>query len=157
MIKKITFEEIKPYWQILWPFLDVEKQIPFMYLPECKYVSKAYRSVKSELLYDKIPSIFLGYAFNNEYIGVLNGYKTSNIHFRTRGLWVNEKYRKMGIATNLMRYLENFANESDCRFLWSIPRKTALGFYEKYGFKQTSKFIRKGNNCYALKRIYKRE
>ena len=151
MIKEISFDIIKLYWKILWP--DIEsKYLEKIYLPQCEFVSKEFISLDPNL----IPSIFLGYFVDNKLIGVLSGYKTSDIYFRTRGLWVNSSYRLMNVGTKLIQYIEQFALDVGCERLWTIPRKSAINFYLKNNFLQITDFIIYNNqNCYAIKTIEK--
>lgn len=154
MIKQISFNEIKLHWKYLWPDIDINKDIPHIYLPDCKYVSKLYRSVDVSSLEKILPNICIGYFVGEKIVGVLNGYQTSRPYFRTRGLWVYPEYRKMGVATTLMENIEDYALKVSSKILWTVPRKESIGFYQKYGFKRTTEFeLYGGNNCYAIKYI----
>lgn len=153
MIKEISFDEIKNYWKILWLDMDVDNKIEYVSMPSCEYVEPVFIKLGKVSPYS-IPSIFISYSLDNQIVGVLNGYKTSINYFRTRGLWVNPIYRKKGIATKLMNYIERFALNEGSKILWTIPRKTAINFYKNYGFEQMSDFtIYNGNNCFATKSI----
>ena len=153
MIQEISFEQIKLYWKILWPDLDVESEIKYVSVPSCPFISSIFVNLAKHSP-RSIPSIFIGYYIDSKIIGVLNGYKTSPHFFRTRGLWVADDYRRLGIATKLMRNVEEFAFECGCKELWTIPRKSAINFYKQYGFEQMTDFIiRDDNHCYATKLI----
>ena len=47
--------------------------------------------------------------------------------------------------------------EEQCTHIWSLPRKSALSVYEKYGFIKTSDFfderVEFGPNCYVKKEL----
>ena len=137
MIQEISFEQIKLYWKILWPDLDVESEIKYVSVPSCPFISSIFVNLAKHSP-RSIPSIFIGYYIDS----------------KTRGLWVADDYRRLGIATKLMRNVEEFAFECGCKELWTIPRKSAINFYKQYGFEQMTDFIiRDDNHCYATKLI----
>ena len=153
MIQEISFEKIKLYWKILWPNINVEDEIKYVSMPTCPYTTNIFIKL-GKTSPRSIPSIFIGYFIDSQIVGVLNGYKTSSYFFRTRGLWVNDNYRRLGIATKLMKEVEKFAFKCGCFELWTIPRKSAINFYKQYGFEQMTDFIiRDDNHCYATKII----
>jgi GNAT superfamily N-acetyltransferase len=156
MIKEISFDTIKLFWRVLWPDTDA-KYVGRIYLPKCPYVSDEYIQRHKENP-DLIPSVFLGYFIGDKIVGVLNGYPTSNIHYRTRGLWVNPSYRNRKIATKLIYYIEEIARENNYSVLWTLPRRSAIDFYKTLDFVQMTDFIvYNNNNCYAIKMIKRRD
>lgn len=157
MIKEISFEEIKPFWEKLWPDIDVYNDTEYVSLYECEYVEDIFFKLKRHSP-RSIPAMFLAYFLDDKIVGVVNGYKTATDFFRIRGLWVEEDFRDQNIATRLMTYIESYALSLNCTTLWTIPRKTALGFYKNYGFIQTTDFvIYDNNNCLAVKQIQRRD
>lgn len=109
-------------------------------------------------IYKLYQPIFYAYIENNMIVGVNSGHKTCDKSYRSRGLWVDEKYRNKGIAKKLLCFLDQQAKNQNCEYLWSIPRKTALSVYIRSGYTQTSSFFNKnmvyGPNCYVKKEIF---
>jgi GNAT superfamily N-acetyltransferase len=106
---------------------------------------------------EKNTPTFFGAYEDNKLVGVNSGFETGNLYYRSRGLYVDPYYRRQGIATSLLRSVEDQAIFQGCKILWSIPRKTALSAYTKAGFIRVSPFFDEamefGPNCYAVKNI----
>ena len=123
MIREITFSKIKLYWDA---YLWRER------LNEGIYVDQVnFEGPLEWVTYEVLEPKFIAYYDRNKIVGVESGYKTSDDYFRVRGLWVNKRYRGQGIATKLIQYFEDRA---DCKYIWSMPRESALPFYLVYGF-----------------------
>jgi GNAT superfamily N-acetyltransferase len=131
MIKKITFERIIPYWNILWKQYEGCKINKVNLDSQKNYVHRAYKYLNQEAIEKIIKPVYVGYFNDDEIIGVASGYETNIDWYRIRGLWVNEKYRRNGIATKIVKYLES---KSNTRYIWTVPRQTALKFYQSNGF-----------------------
>lgn len=71
-----------------------------------------------------------------EIVGVLSGHKTSSASFRSRGLWVHEKWRRRGLGEMLMLGLFDEARKQGCEKVWTMPRQTSWSFYEKMQFQK---------------------
>lgn len=147
MIKEIDFKIIKEIWQInLWP-------------------GRTNITALSNLRYKDIPNLlisqhhtakFFAYYLDNKIVGVNSGHPSSRIHYRSRGLWVDPKYRKQGIGTNLLIHTIEQAKKEGKFFCWSLPRKQSLNTYFSAGFEQTSDFFETETNefnCYVIKEI----
>ena len=87
------------------------------------------------------PATFLGAFIDNKLIGVNSGHRTTNEQYRSRGIWVDPDYRKKGVAQMLFLMTAHQAKVEGCEMLWSIPRKTALPAYTKYGFQTVGDYI----------------
>lgn len=153
MIKEITFELIREYWSIyLWPeYVQQGLRISRVNTTTQKdYFYKVLKHINQEQVEAWIKPTYIAYFFGAEIVGVESGYKTNTNYYRLRGLWVNESYRRQGIATEMIDYL---ANKSEERYLWTIPREKAVGFYKKYGFEITGKSAKTvyGQNYFAVK------
>jgi GNAT superfamily N-acetyltransferase len=98
------------------------------------------------------PSFFIA-LFENQIAGVISGHKTTEDHFRMRGICVLPEFRKKGISQILMKAIINEAKKNGCKLLWSTPRQGALRQYEKIGFIVRSDFTHEGflfgPNCYV--------
>jgi GNAT superfamily N-acetyltransferase len=77
---------------------------------------------------------FWGMYHDKELIGVISGMQTSEQHFRSRGIWVNENFRKLHVGSKLMNAVIEKSKELNCFILWSMPRCESWEFYEKNGF-----------------------
>lgn len=66
-------------------------------------------------------------------IGVISGFKAGQ-NFRSRGVWVDPKYRNQGIGRLLMNQNQIKAQDLNLKKIWTMPRKSTWSFYEKLGF-----------------------
>jgi predicted GNAT family acetyltransferase len=137
-IERLTFEQITSVWQNhLWP--DRESPIeshsamtwPFEGNPE-QYDMNVFN----------YPATFWGVYIDNKLVGVNSGHKTTDTQYRSRGIWVDPEYRKQGVAQNLFNMTEHRAILEKCNMIWSLPRKTALPAYTKFGFETVGDFIK---------------
>ena len=87
------------------------------------------------------PASFFGVSIDNKIIGVNSGHRTTHEHYRSRGLWVNPEHRRKGISQILFSAIRDQALSEGCRMIWSIPRKTALPAYTKFGFQTVGDYI----------------
>ena len=79
---------------------------------------------------------------DNKIVGVNSGHKTTSNHYRSRGIWVDESYRRKGISQALFNATKDQAQKEGCTMLWSIPRKIALPAYTKFGFETVGDFLK---------------
>lgn len=129
MITKITFEKIYQIWDnFLWPsrVSKIEPNSAMMYLGGYTLENMS-----------TVPSYF-GYFINNQLVGVNSGHKCSDNSYRSRGIFVFPEYRKLGIATQLLKETIKQGDLEKCSFVWSYPRKTGWKAYELAGFRLTS-------------------
>jgi GNAT superfamily N-acetyltransferase len=87
------------------------------------------------------PATFWGAYLDNKLVGVNSGHRTTDEQYRSRGIWVDPGYRKRGVAQSLFLLTAHQAKIEGCEMLWSIPRKTALPAYTKFGFETVGDFI----------------
>lgn len=150
-IREITFEEIKPYWNILWKnYVDEGYDISKVNIwTQKNYCYRILKHFNNEQLVDLLKPIYIAYFVDDDIVGVESGYKTNIDYYRIRGLWVDKSYRNKKIATELVKWFENKSKE---KYIWTIPRQTSLEFYLKLGFKITGtvKSIY-GENYFAVK------
>jgi len=148
-VKKTAFDVVLFYWKNkLW--LNRKSEIKPM--SGMQYLGGIDMSIYKKY----IPTFFIA-TINEKIIGVNSGHKTSNSSYRSRGIWVDPKYRNKGVSQQLFSAIKNNAIKEDCNNIWSIPRKGALPAYEKFGFTRTSEFTDKnmefGPNCYVLYKL----
>jgi len=84
---------------------------------------------------------FWGAYLDNKLVGVNSGHRTTDEQYRSRGIWVDPDYRKRGVAQMLFLMTAHQAKVEGCEMLWSIPRKTALPAYTKFGFETVGDYI----------------
>ena len=137
-IIRLSFEQITNVWQNhLWP--DRESPIeshsamtwPFEGNPE-QYDMNVFN----------YPATFWGVYIDNKLVGVNSGHQTAGTQYRSRGIWVHPEYRKQGIAQNLFNMTKHQAVLEKADMIWSLPRKTALPAYTKFGFQTVGDFIK---------------
>lgn len=137
-IIRLSFEQITNVWQThLWP--DRESPIeshsamtwPFEGNPQ-EYDMNVFN----------YPATFWGVYINNKLVGVNSGHKTTDTQYRSRGIWVDPEYRKQGIAQNLFNMTKHQAVLEKADMIWSLPRKTALPAYTKFGFQTVGDYIK---------------
>lgn len=129
MITKITFDEVLPIWNTyLWPNRQssIDPTSAMCYLG-------GYDLVNAQ----SYPTFF-AYMIDNEIAGVNSGHKTMNDGYRSRGLYVLEKFRGMGIGTRLLKATIEQAKIEDCNMCWSYPRKSSWKSYLNAGFELAS-------------------
>lgn len=129
-IERSNFSVVKKIWQEkLWP----ERISP---IEPISYINSQGK-IDVSLQLGK-PAFFV--ARESELIlGVISGYKTAKNEFRSRGIWVDEVYRKLGIGQQLMNQIILQAQSENCQCLWTMPRLSAQNFYLKLGFKEICK------------------
>ena len=137
---KISFEQICNVWKTeLWPerVSAIEPQSamtwPFEGTPE-QYDMNIF----------EYNPVFWGVYIDNKLVGVNSGHRTTDTQYRSRGIWVDPQYRKHGVAQMLFNMTEHQAKIEGCNMIWSIPRKSALPAYTKFGFETIGNFFDEG-------------
>lgn len=146
MILAISFEQIYDIWsKKLWPsrLSAIEKTSAMNYLGGYDILNLNYT-----------PSFFAYYT-NNQIAGVNSGHLCNNNGYRSRGLYVEEKYRGQGIGQQLLEHTINLAKEAKASYVWSYPRQTSWNTYEKAGFTLSSNWeiSEIGLNAYCVKEL----
>ncbi len=134
---KISFEDILPIWENkLWP--NRESAIEGVSAMTWPYEGNPEPIDMN--IFDYQPT-FYGVFMDNKLVGVNSGHRTTDTQYRSRGIWVDPDYRKRGVAQLLFVLTEHQARIEKCEMMWSIPRKTALTAYTKFGFTTVGDFI----------------
>ena len=134
---KISFEDILPIWENkLWP--NRESAIEGVSAMTWPYEGNPEPIDMN--IFDYQPT-FYGVFMDNKLLGVNSGHRTTDTQYRSRGIWVDPDYRKRGVAQLLFVLTEHQARIEKCEMMWSIPRKTALTAYTKFGFTTVGDFI----------------
>jgi GNAT superfamily N-acetyltransferase len=150
--RKISFDQILPIWQNeLWP--DRQSAIETHSAMTWPY-SWPEQEIDMEIFnYD---ATFFGVFSKQKLIGVNSGHKSSEVEYRSRGIWVDPAFRKTGVSQVLFDMTAEQALNEGCEMIWSIPRKTALKAYTKFGFMTVGDFFNTETsdaNIYVLKRL----
>ena len=148
IVLESDFETVAPFWHDkLWP--DRESPINAV-------SSMAYLGGYDMGIYKYDPVFFVAEQ-SKKIVGVISGFETAPGWFRSRGVWVDPEVAGRGYGRALMRSIEQAALDRRCTNLWTIPRQSAMPFYEKMGFRQTSDWfdvgVEYGPNAYALKTL----
>mgnify|MGYP002737869948 CR=1 FL=1 len=143
MIKEITFEQILPIWRdYLWPerTTDITATSAMSYMEGYDLVNMSY------------PPTFFAYYVNDVIAGVNSGHMCMNGRYRSRGLYVFDKFRGMGIGTKLLIATIDQARLEGANLCWSYPRDSSWSAYAKAGFELSSEFVldENGKNAYCV-------
>ena len=147
-LEEIKFNEILPYWRDrLWPdrISPIEPASSMLYLGGYDITIKYFNQ-----------PTFFAIKVDGLIVGVNSGHQTSDTDYRSRGIWVDPDFKMFGNGRRLIDAAEVEARRLGCNILWSCPRQSALSFYLRCGFKQTSEFDNEfefGPNCYAMKEL----
>lgn len=134
---KISFEDILPIWENkLWP----NRESAIEGISAMTWPYEGNPDPIDMKIFDYQPT-FYGVFMDNKLVGVNSGHRTTDTQYRSRGIWVDPDYRKKGIAQLLFVLTEHQARIEKCEMMWSIPRKTALAAYTKFGFTTVGDFI----------------
>lgn len=142
MMRLITFEQIYPIWaNHLWP--DRKSEIT---PNSAMCFLEGYDLVNMEMT-----PIFFAYLIDGEIAGVNSGHMCKDFKYRSRGLFVFEKFRGTGIGKALLLATIDQARQEDAKFCWSYPRETSWKTYESAGFFLVSEFKpdENGNNAFC--------
>lgn len=137
VIKRITFNEILPLWQSkLWP----DRQSAIEPVSAMTWPFEGDPQPINMSIFEYEPT-FWGAYVDNKLVGVNSGHRTNASQYRSRGIWVDPAYRMHGISQQLFTMTEHQAAVEKCEMVWSIPRKTALHAYTKFGFNTVGDFF----------------
>jgi GNAT superfamily N-acetyltransferase len=152
LTKRITFEEILPIWETkLWSDREsaIETHSAMVWLFSGELVARNPYDM-SIFNYD---AHFWGTFIDGNLVGVNSGHLTTNTEYRSRGIWVNPSFRGQGIAQQLLQMTKHCAVMAGAKMIWTMPRKTALSAYERFGFKTVGDFFKTEtaeSNIYAV-------
>ena len=134
---KISFDTILPIWQDkLWP----NRQSAIEPMSAMTWPFEGAPDPIDMNIFNYMPT-FWGVYIDDKLVGVNSGHRTDHTQYRSRGIWVDPDYRGRGIAQQLFTLTEHQALVEGSLLLWSIPRKTALPAYTKFGFETVGDYI----------------
>lgn len=145
MIKIVDWEEILDIWETeLWPNrispIEPTSAMKFLQGYDMKNMSQK-------------PSFF-AFIVDEKILGVNSGHMCMDKGYRSRGLWVDPKFRRQGIGQQLLHRTIEQAKIESARYVWSYPRKTSWSTYAKSGFELASNWgssETSDNNAYCIK------
>lgn len=142
-LERISFEQIESIWTTcLWP--DRESAIEThsaMTWPFNNGIDWCNPNPIDMNVFN-YTATFWGLYSDNKLVGVNSGHRTSDVQYRSRGIWVEPEHRGKGYADKLFAMTQHQAILEGCNMIWSIPRKTALNSYTKFGFKTVGGYIK---------------
>jgi GNAT superfamily N-acetyltransferase len=143
IVKEISFEEVKPLWNLLWPNRDLRP-----------LSSMTFPSGYNMAIYDRYKPTFFGAYIDEILVGVNSGFKSSQSHYRSRGLYTLPAYRGKGIGVSILTKTIDQARYENCEMIWTLPRKESFSVYKRAGFEQVTDWFSEGMdygiNCYAV-------
>jgi GNAT superfamily N-acetyltransferase len=145
-LEKISFHQILPIWDnYLWPnrISEITPTSAMCYLGGYDLVNM-----------DSIPTFF-AYMIDGEIAGVNGGHMCNDNEYRSRGLYVFEKFRGKGIGTALLKATIEQAVEEEAALCWSYPKDSSWNTYARAGFVLASEFeiSENGTNAYCMIRL----
>jgi GNAT superfamily N-acetyltransferase len=144
-IEKISFRQTYPIWdKYLWP--DRVSEIT---------PTSAMSFMGGYDLQNMTSPTFFAYMIDSEIAGVNSGHRTMNDGYRSRGLYVLEKFRGKGIGTALLKATIEQAVKEEASLCWSYPKDTSWNTYAKAGFTLVSDWesAENGTNAYCMIRL----
>jgi GNAT superfamily N-acetyltransferase len=89
-----------------------------------------------------LPSFF-GFIKDDMIVGVNSGHSCPKSNsYRSRGLWVDPRFRGQGIGQTLLRATIDQGRKEGRTIIWSYPRKRSWSTYAAVGFKLESDWKR---------------
>lgn len=141
-IKKITYDDILLIWTKYMPNMSLEPASAM----SCFYAQVLNKETDKleytdhyDLENQKFTPTFWGAFDNEKLIGVNSGHMTMDRLYRSRGLFVQEEYRKMGIGKKLLLKTISQAHHENAIGCWSYPKNTAWLAYARAGFQRTGR------------------
>ena len=125
----ITFDEIYPIWRDhLWPerSSDITPNSAMCFL-------EGYDLVNMETT-----PTFFSVMIDGEIAGVNSGHMCKDLQYRSRGLFVFEKFRGKNIGRDLLLATIDQARKESAVMCWSYPRKSSWKSYLAAGFELAS-------------------
>lgn len=121
----ISWEECLPLWKKLWR----HRLTPIEPVSHMKFLG-GYSQELGE-------PYFVGAFINSQLVGCNSFHRVDNT-IRSRGLYVEPEYRRMGIGYYLLNEVVHLAPRG---MVWSFPRESALPVYLKAGFACSNEYV----------------
>jgi GNAT superfamily N-acetyltransferase len=137
----LNWKQVKPIWDTeLWPGRDSEP------VTSMKYLGGYDLSLKHA------EPFFIGVVSGDRIVSVNSYVSTKRDTWRSRGLWVDPAFRRMGHARTMLEFMLGHIRTLGGVRVWTMPRVEALVAYQSVGFIRTTDWSEHdwGNNCYAM-------
>jgi GNAT superfamily N-acetyltransferase len=152
LTKNICFSEIEPVWRAeLWPGRSSAIETHSAMTWPFSFQNDPY----DMRIFDYEASFWAVYD-RHQIVAVNSGHRTSDLQYRSRGLWVHPEYRNRGLSQTLLAATQHQAHTEGAIMIWTVPRKTALPAYTKFGFTTVGDFFSTETaeaNIYAVKQL----
>lgn len=126
-IEESDFETVQYYWRkYLWP----ERKSP---IEETSWIDQTGK-INPQMQFAKTYFWCIKDANSQKIVGVISGTDNGALGFRSRGIWVDPDHRKHGLGKKLMEVVISKALSLGHKNIWTMPRESALPFYERLGF-----------------------
>ncbi len=101
------------------------------------------------ILPDDDDGIHLGLFDENVLISVVSLFRTDD-SMRFRKFATLSEYQHKGYGSEILRYLIEYARGAGCSHIWCNARKSASGFYSKFGFIETGETSHANGHDYVI-------
>lgn len=147
-VERVTFDDILPIWRDrLWP----GRKSAIEPVSSMAYLGGYDITIKNN------EASFFAVCKGGEIVGVNSGFPTGDDQYRSRGIWVDPELRGKDIGRMLIEAVVKDGMTRGCVMVWTVPRKSAMPFYERCGFKRVSDWFAEGMefgpNCYAARLV----
>ncbi len=121
---------------------DLVKGFATSFKPE----KTAFENSFAALLHDD--SVYISIAeHDNNIIGYILGFVHSTFFANGNVAWleeimIDEKYRRMGVGTELVKQFEETAKEKQCKLV-ALATRRAANFYSAIGYEESAAYFRK--------------
>lgn len=134
-IVEISFETIQEIWyeEDMWGQLAYAEPVSTML-----YLNGFDNKIKDLTCSNPV---YYAYLLEKKIVGVNSYHRINNEQCRSRGLYVYPQYRKTNIGTELLKYAIEKNRNKGYRFIWSMPRSTAIKTYKKAGYTITTQIM----------------
>jgi len=108
-----------------------------------------------ELNFDKVilpndeDGIHLGLFDDNTLISVVSLFRTED-SMQFRKFATLSEYQHKGYGSEILRYLLEYSKNERCDHIWCNARRSASGFYSKFGFLETNKTSTANGHDYVI-------
>ena len=98
------------------------------------------------------PPTFLACVIDGEIAGVNSGHMCNGKNYRSRGLYVFDKYRGNELGTILLKATIKQAIIENASMCWSYPKDSSWKSYSRAGYRLASDFeiSENGTNAYCI-------
>ena len=93
--------------------------------------------------------IHLGLFDDNTLISVVSLFRTGD-SMQFRKFATLSEYQHKGYGSEILRYLLEYSKNEGCDRIWCNARRSAMGFYSKFGLMETGKTSKANGHDYVI-------